>query len=83
MKIDKCCGTCEFNFGDVCASHGSGNGYGWNIDDYEVQRECWEISLDYSIELTDKLPEDEKNDCLYGHKHSISDLVRRIETGIW
>lgn len=50
FQLDKCCGTCEFNFSGVCADEGD-FGYGGNIDDYEKQRECWNIGLDYYSEL--------------------------------
>ena len=83
MKIDKCCLYCEFNYGDICASHDTDNDYGWIIDDYKKQRECWESSLDYSILLADQLSEKEKNMYNDSSQYGINDLVRRMETGNW
>lgn len=46
FKLDKCCGTCEFNFSGICADDGD-YGYGGGIEDDIKQRKCWNIGLDY------------------------------------
>ena len=83
MKIDKCCLNCEFKYGDVCASHNTLNGYGWNIDNYKIQRQCWKVSLAYAIKLADQLEQKEKNMYYDNTIYEMDDLVRRIETGTW
>jgi len=81
--INKSCSTCEFNFGEVCASYDSFNGYGWNIADCYIQRNCLEISFDYLIELAANLTEDEKAFYENNHKLTINDSLKRIENGKW
>lgn len=68
VKINKSCETCEFNFSGECASHGSDYEYGGEIIDFEKQRGCWEIGLDYFSELVDALPERQKQEVQRGIK---------------
>lgn len=57
MKIDKTCKTCEYNFisngKNICASVN----YGEEIKDFEKERDCWSIGLEYYIELIENLNE--------------------------
>lgn len=82
-KVNKCCSTCEYNLGDICANDDTDKGYGWEIDDYDKERQCWEISLNYSIELTKHLSDVEKNEYVNSHKYNADDLVKKIESGKW
>lgn len=50
FKLDKCWSTREFNFSSICADKGD-YGYGVEIKDYEMQRECWNIGFHYYSEL--------------------------------
>ncbi|MBC2581483.1 hypothetical protein [Clostridium sp. DJ247] len=83
MKINKCCETCEYNYNSTCVNYENPYGYGWIIDDYSKLRSCWESSFNYSKELLENLPENEKNMYSYSHKYGVSDLVKRLETGHW
>lgn len=52
---DIACSTCKFNFGVICAGHDSLWGYGGEIEDFNKGCDQWEISLDYFIELAEKV----------------------------
>lgn len=59
MRLKKTCETCEFNFNGKCADEGEIGPYGTEIIDFETERGCWSIGLDYYSELLDMLPEKE------------------------
>lgn len=82
MKINRSCETCEFNFGGTCADEGD-FGYGGIITDEKKQRKCWGISLNYSIELAESLPEKDNLIYQYDKNVSVKHLIERIETGEW
>lgn len=68
-KIVKSCKTCEFNLNSgICASHGSDYDYGGKITNFNKQRECWSIGLEYFSELLEKLPEIQKQKVKRGIK---------------
>lgn len=83
MEINKCCKTCEYNYNSKCVNSENPNGYGWIIDNHEKFRSCWESSFNYSKELLENLPENERRMYSYSHKYRVSDLVKRLETGHW
>lgn len=81
--IEKNCTTCEYCFSDgICAGNGEIK-YGEEIDDFQIERSCWSISFDYSIELAGQLEEHERvefeNSFVLGLEH----LLYRIENGVW
>ena len=58
MKINKCCKTCKWNFPSKnnpkireCASVN----YGEKILNFEEEKDCWEIGMNYWCELREKL----------------------------
>lgn len=55
MKINRTCRTCEFNFNGFCAGSGVYE-YDEQITDPDIECDGWGISLDYFIEITEKLP---------------------------
>lgn len=59
MKINRSCETCEFCFHEngkrICASAY----YGKEMTDLTTQKNCWEISLEYWLELQNKLSKEE------------------------
>lgn len=72
-KLNKSCETCEFNFGEVCACHDSMGGYGWKIDDFQVQRDCWKIGQEYFNHIIERLPEEIKMDFLHNPRTKIDE----------
>lgn len=49
-KVPHTCNTCEFNFGEMCAAHGSLYGYGGEITNEEATCDEWGISLHAYLE---------------------------------
>jgi hypothetical protein len=58
-ELNKSCLTCEFNFKGICASGGDYE-YGEEIIDFDKQRDCWDIGIEYFDELIEILPEKDK-----------------------
>lgn len=79
MKLDKSCKTCEFSNGVVCMDIF----YGEEIVDFNIQRDCWNISMTYFSELLNMLSDEDK--AYYVHKNifDIDNIVRKINTGSW
>jgi hypothetical protein len=74
--INRTCKTCEWNFDGKCACVNSDVGYGNKID--ELEHDCWEIGLEYFIELVNKLPERKSKEYLYNPYSKFNDLFKLI-----
>ena len=63
ILLNKSCKTCQFNFKGICAD----KYYGEKILDFNKQRSCWTLSVDYHEKLVEKLPIDIKNKYIHGY----------------
>ncbi|MFP5111813.1 hypothetical protein ACSU64_05475 [Bacillaceae bacterium C204] len=77
IKLSKTCRTCESNFNGKCADEGELGKYGSLIDDFNKERSCWSIGMEYYSDLMDLLPKNERE---YFTRQAITpdDLIKRL-----